>query len=90
MPLNQYDSKNYFFNNPTMALAVRFDLYPDHNLRKNSGLIDTKAVNLEMMMNKQCLAINGPTHDQQEVFQFSKSGNREKFEGLPDKWNYDW
>lgn len=73
-----------------MALAVRFDLFPDPNLRKNSGLIDTKATNMEMLMKKQCMAINGPTHDQQEAFQFSKSGIREKFYGLPDKWNYNW
>ena len=35
-----------------------------------------------------CLAISGPTHDQQPVFQWSTSGFTPVPLGHPDKWDF--
>ena len=41
-----------------------------------------------MVKELQCMAVSGPTHDQQPVFKWSSSG-WERPMGHPDAWNFE-
>ncbi|KAM7451985.1 putative phospholipase B-like 2 [Porites harrisoni] len=77
------------------GISARSDLnpadgkYPISALghRKHGG-IDAKITNSKMMKELQCMAVSGPTHDQQPVFKWSTSGWKRPM-GHPDAWNFE-
>ena len=42
-----------------------------------------------MFKNEKCLAISGPSHQEQPMFSF-KSDSANKDFGLPKVWNFNW
>ncbi|XP_068679671.1 putative phospholipase B-like 2 [Montipora foliosa] len=77
------------------AISSRSDLnpadgkYPFGALghRKHGGT-DAKITNSEMIKSLECLAVSGPTHDQQPVFKWSTSGWDRPL-GHPDVWDFE-
>ena len=89
MNYNAEDLDNPTWDNPGYAIGARFDLMRYQDFRKNVGSIDTKITNVKMFNDKTCEAISGPTHQEQEAFEFSKSTRGIPY-GLPDRWDFDW
>ena len=64
-------------------------------MRKDVGAVDVKVnliyqvTNLEMFEKESCLAISGPSHQEQPAFNFDKSIESHPV-GLPKVWNFDW
>ncbi|XP_065892307.1 putative phospholipase B-like 2 isoform X2 [Dysidea avara] len=79
------------------AVCARSDLndvngtYPFFFLsHRFHGGIDTKVTSYEMFHNKLgCIAISGPTHQQQPPFQWSTSGYSNIPDGHPDLWQFE-
>jgi len=82
--------------NPTYAISSRYDLLdpngtyevPDFSKWKPGGAIDVKATSSELHKTFQFVAINGPTYDQQPVFQWSTSGFNDVPVGVPDRYDF--
>ncbi|XP_074636174.1 putative phospholipase B-like 2 [Acropora palmata] len=55
--------------------------------RKHGGT-DAKITNSEMVKSLECVAVSGPTHDQQPVFKWSTSGWDTPL-GHPDAWDFE-
>ncbi|XP_068748317.1 putative phospholipase B-like 2 [Montipora capricornis] len=77
------------------AISSRSDLnpasgkYPFRALgHRLSGGTDAKITNSEMIKSFECLAVSGPTHDQQPVFKWSTSGSDRPL-GHPDVWDFE-
>ncbi|XP_078362141.1 putative phospholipase B-like 2 [Oculina patagonica] len=77
------------------AISARSDLnpadgkYPFGALgHRQHGGIDAKVTNSEMVKTLQCMAVSGPTHDQQPVFKWSTSGWKRPM-GHPDAWDFE-
>lgn len=87
---NKENPKYNVLNSPTLGIASRYDLSPNLEIRRNNGAIDTKITNLEMSKQQKCLAISGPTHQNQTPFQWSNDQNNDPHAGLPDIYNFDW
>ncbi|XP_020631773.1 putative phospholipase B-like 2 [Orbicella faveolata] len=77
------------------AISARSDLnpadgkYPFGALgHREEGGIDAKVTNSELIKELQCMAVSGPTHDQQPVFKWSTSGWKRPM-GHPDAWDFE-
>jgi hypothetical protein len=78
------------------AIAARNELndpngtYPIHQQSFRAvGSIDTKITNSSLFKNFEMIANSGPTHEQQPIFQWSKSIiSSVKHNGQPDIWNF--
>lgn len=77
------------------AISARSDLnpadgkYPFGALgHREHGGIDAKVTNSELIKELQCMAVSGPTHDQQPVFKWSTSGWKRPM-GQPDAWDFE-
>lgn len=101
MQLNEYNIKQNIFdfdtnvtqsllksinNNPGNAISARFDLSDNLIFKKNVGAIDSKITNFKMARKQQCLAISGPTYQNQSPFIWSQAGGNDPHDGLPDKY----
>eukprot|EP00742_Colponemidia_sp_Colp-10_P002718 GILJ01002907.1.p1 GENE.GILJ01002907.1~~GILJ01002907.1.p1 ORF type:complete len:590 (-),score=110.81 GILJ01002907.1:216-1985(-) len=75
---------------PGHAVAPRFDLHPNPQLRKAMGGIDSKITSYSRVKEMTCDAISGPTHVNQPVFSFSTGFADEKPSVLPDSWDFNW
>lgn len=77
------------------AISARSDLNPAEGKypiaalgHRQHGGIDAKLTNSEMVKTLQCVAVSGPTHDQQPVFKWSTSGWKRPM-GHPDAWDFE-
>ncbi|XP_022780516.1 putative phospholipase B-like 2 isoform X1 [Stylophora pistillata] len=78
------------------AISARSDLNPANGSypfgflgHRNHGGTDCKVTSYELF-NKtlSCMAVSGPTHDQQPIFKWSTSGWKRPM-GHPDAWNFE-
>jgi hypothetical protein len=81
---NQSIGNNDYVN----TISPRFDL--NNGVRKASGGIDAKIVNLEMIKSDKVLAVSGPsTQNNVKPFDFTEWSTEPHY-GLPKVWNFDW
>ena len=86
MQNNRDISSSNFMN----TISPRYDLSSRMDLRKPSGGIDSKIVNLELVHQGKVNAISGPSReDGAPEFDWSLWPH-EPHHGLPDIWNFDW
>ncbi|XP_062501314.1 putative phospholipase B-like 2 [Corticium candelabrum] len=79
------------------AISARSDLNPKNGTYqfgalglRNHGGTDSKITSFSMSKTLSCLAVSGPTHDQQPVFQWSTSPfSNVTHLGMPDRWDFD-
>jgi len=74
---------------PDQAIASRFDLEGSEIL-KNLGAIDSKIVNYDLVKINHVLAISGPTHQEQQPFDWINDRENELHLGMPEKWDFPW
>jgi hypothetical protein len=90
---NNWKADPLSLNNPGYAIASRNDLNTAHS--SCSGGYDSKASSYQSVMQGVTYIINGPTYDDQIVYDWASSqcmlnNTRDSRIGLPEKMNFDW
>ncbi len=83
---NMNISKTDYIN----SLSPRYDLTINTEIKRSSGGIDTKIVNIDMIRHNKILAKSGPsTLNNAKPFNWKDWPNDPHY-GLPEEWNFDW
>lgn len=98
MRKNDYNNDPLSLSEPANAVASRYDLRTNSSKAKSYGAVDAKLTSLQrinsILSNNNVhlvVAQNGPTHDQQPVFQWSTSLFSQQLHlGQPDKFDFDF
>ncbi|XP_032218792.1 phospholipase B-like 1 isoform X2 [Nematostella vectensis] len=88
MRYNDFQHDPYSQGNPMNAICSRGDLIADGP--RASGCYDGKVTDFTMAQSLISHAINGPTHEQQVPFHWSQYQFKNKHEGQPDLFNFDF
>jgi hypothetical protein len=88
--LMQNNSNPLNKNNHMNVLSPRYDMVDNPDIRRTSGGIDSKIVNLNLVSRGGVLAISGPSK-QNGIKAFDwRDFPDEPHNGLPDVWNFGW
>lgn len=72
------------------TISPRYDLATRPEIRKSAGGIDSKIVNIDLVLNGIVIAISGPSaQNNASPFTWADYPDEPHF-GLPDYWNFDW
>lgn len=88
--LNDYKNDPLSQGQPGLAIAGRWDLAEGKDKFQLDGAIDAKVTNLALARELKFMAVNGPTHDTQPVFDWSKVKTEERHHGMPDRFDFNW
>ena len=78
-------------DDPSHGISARFDL--SNKMKNLSGGVDCKITNYELAKKLTCIAISGPTNDNNEnlpPFEWSKTTTKEQRKGVPEKFNFPY
>ncbi|EGG23772.1 phospholipase B [Cavenderia fasciculata] len=92
---NDWKKDPLSLGNPGNAISSRFDLVTKNSSnpylnRDAFGGIDSKVVSLKHVDSMLVAAQSGPSHDQQDPFDWKKGDWSYTHVGMPDKWDFDW
>lgn len=88
MTYNDWQNDPLSLGDPRNGIMSRFDLR-----EKNAaafGGIDSKVTDIAMGRQRQALAMNGPTHAQQPVFEWTARWDSVKHEGEASRFDFDY
>ena len=90
MRYNNYKFDPLSNNDPTWAIASRYDLFDDPSKVKYNGALDCKLTTKSRIENYGfALLQNGPTRDQQEPFKWTNVTGQPHL-GHPEVFDFDW
>jgi hypothetical protein len=88
--LMQNNSNPFNKNNHMNVISPRYDMVDNLDIRRTSGGIDSKIVNLNLVKHGGVLAISGPSK-QNGIKPFDwRDYPDEPHNGLPDVWDFEW
>ena len=91
MRFNDWQHDPLSRGSPGNAIMSRYDLIGKHPVANAFGGIDTKVTSyLHGVCEMKALAVNGPTHAQQPVFQWEQWDRRARHLGQPESFDFGW